>query len=260
MCCFTQAVDCVSNTQIFARGLNGRQVIVYSMAYAAQNDLAMVLPLPVPPGLPDDAVRFISLEDYPKFFVDIRRAFPDPDAGVVVGVLSAEARPLVVHAVGAFEASFVPTLGDFERLDARFRIPPAVWDELPTYQDYRFAVFKLRGKAGPRTVHPMAFEFPRRHPGLLYFPTLHVHDRTVHPGAKFDHVLYCQSEPGWDDTALIGWLRSNGPAAHYVDVSKTRELLDSEEHLFRLPLRGFRQNIDTWVSVNATTYPEVFLQ
>src|SRR5712691_669648 len=207
MCCFSQAVDRVSDTGIFARGTNGRQVLVYSMAYAARSDLAMVLPLPVPPRPPEEAVRFINLKEYPEFFVHLKMAFP---AYVLLArswdmpSLYAASIPLVVHEVGDFEASFVPGLSDFERLDPRFRIPRTVWDELPAYQDYGFAVFKLkantkrnlrrlfRGTPEPEThkVHPMAFEFPRRQPELLYFPTLHVHDRTVHPGADYDHVLY----------------------------------------------------------------------
>jgi hypothetical protein len=84
----------------------------------------------------------------------------------------AESTPLVVHDLGDFEASFVPCLDDFERLDRRFCIPRSVWDELPVYQDYGFAVFKLKASAGrglwgfgrgsqkaaTRKVHPMAFD------------------------------------------------------------------------------------------------------
>jgi hypothetical protein len=231
------------------------------MAYAAQSDLAMVLPLPVPSRPPDDAVSFVSLQEYPEFLADLRRAFTVPVRSRSRGMLSAAFTPhaaqLVVHEVGDVEASFVPTLSDFERLDARLRIPSAVWDELPTYQDYGFAVFKLKGNIGTRTVHPMAFEFPRRHAGVLYFPTLHIHDRTVHPGADFDHVLYCQPEASWDAPVLErwNWKKSKGPAGSHLDVSRTRGLLDPKTHLFQLRLGGHRQNKDTWVSVDAT-YPQ----
>jgi hypothetical protein len=47
MCCFSQQVGHVANTNIFARGVNGKQLLVYSMSYRAAADLAMVLPLPV---------------------------------------------------------------------------------------------------------------------------------------------------------------------------------------------------------------------
>ena len=271
MCIFSQAVDRVAGTSIFARGINGRQVIVYSMAYAARSDLAMVLPLPVPARPPEEAVRFISLEEYPEFFAHMEMAFP-PLRTTMSAVMYSLGDPLTlaVHEVGDFEASFVPGLGDFDRLDPRFRIPRTVWAEMPAYQDYGFAVFKLRAsmggnstrslpdsvEPGTRKVHPMAFEFPRREPELLYFPTLHVHDRTIHPGADFDHVLYCQPEPGWDHAVqLHNWRRSPGEASSHIDMSKGRGLVNPTEHLFRLPLDGRRENRDTWVSVNST-YPE----
>lgn len=271
MCCFSQTVEVVSDTSIFARGINGHQALVYSMAYAARSDLAMVLPLPVPPRSPEDAVRFINLEDYPGFFDRLESAFPSRGDYVVMHALGApDTTPLVVHDVGDFEASFVPTLSDFDRLDRRFRIPAAVWDGLPTYRDFGFAVFKLRASTadgvGPRRspqlqarkVHPMAFQFPRRDPSLLYFPTLHVHDQTVHAAADFDHVLYCQPQPGWDRAVhLRDWDRSGFVADRYIAaVSMTRGLVDPAKRLYRLPLAGRRQNKDTWVSENSI-YPEL---
>ena len=52
MCMFTGSVHDVSKTVIFARPTdNGRQVLVYSMALTLSEDVAMVLPLPVPPAI-----------------------------------------------------------------------------------------------------------------------------------------------------------------------------------------------------------------
>ena len=34
-------------------------------------------------------------------------------------------------------------------------------------------------------IHPMAFEFPTRHPDKLFFPTNHVHDGALHDKAVF---------------------------------------------------------------------------
>ncbi len=51
MCCFSESVDHVSNTHIFARGAHaGRQILVCAMSVSASAGVAMVLPLPVPPG------------------------------------------------------------------------------------------------------------------------------------------------------------------------------------------------------------------
>jgi len=98
---------------------------------------------------------------------------------------------LQVHEVGSFEASFVPTLNDFDRLDSRFRLPEQIWHQLPIYEDYAFAVFKL--KPGAKQIHPMAFEFPRRNIDQMFFPTVHIHDGKVDVKAHFDHSLYCQA-------------------------------------------------------------------
>jgi hypothetical protein len=96
MCCFTQHVERVSGTRIFAR-VNGRQVLVYSMAYAARSDLAMVLPLPVPPRPPEDSVRFVNLDGYPEFFDDLERGWPFKM--LMSFSVRAESTPLVVHDV-----------------------------------------------------------------------------------------------------------------------------------------------------------------
>ncbi len=158
MCCFSGNVTSVSDTNLFARSAVGdRQFLVYSMQYEADSELAMILPLPVPPAAPEDALQFIDLSGYPAFFADLRLGFPEPiPRGAPLQRLGApQAKALRVYDVGSFEASFVPQPADFERLDGRFRLPAGVWDQLPQYRDWGFAVFKL--KSGVRTVHPMAF-------------------------------------------------------------------------------------------------------
>lgn len=274
MCCFSQPVALVSDTNIFARSANGRQFLVYSMDYAAATDLAMVLPLPVPPNSPEDAVRFISLEQYPTFFGDMRRGFVPrmaiPASRGLSQTLPASAPRLKVHDVGNFEASFVPRIEDFDRLDKRFRIPREVWYSLPEYLDYGFAVFKLKGAqtpfAGilrklmkgtlariylkPRSVHPMAFEFPIRTSDLLFFPTVHVHDRKVHPLAEFDHTLYFQLDSGGPESNEIdlGWEDcSYSDAERFIDIARSEGIVEPKKRCWRLPLEGRRENKDTWV-------------
>ncbi len=269
MCCFSQPVELVSNTNIFARSADGRQFLVYGMTYAARTELAMVLPLPVPPRPAEDAVTFINLERYPDFFQDMRRGFPpQTDAWLSRAPMAAAAGPqLQVHDVGDFEASFVPTLADFSRLNPRFQIPAEAWDRLPAYRDYGFAVFKLKssaprsmanvlrkllgggfsGSAGsPRRVHPMAFSFPRRNSDLLYFPTVHIHDRAVHPDAYFDHVLYCQANSELSEF-LQGWEESPQPASGFINCARTQGIVDPDQPCWRLPLHGRLQNKDTLI-------------
>lgn len=145
MCCFSGDVSQVADTQIFARASGDEQILVYSMSILANHEVAMILPLPVPPQSPEDAVRFINLESYPTFFRDLDALFERVMLGGNPRNAPAPAGPrLVVHNVGKFEASFVPTIADFARLDPRFRLPATLWQELPQYSDWGFAVFKLK--------------------------------------------------------------------------------------------------------------------
>ena len=200
MCCFSRTVEHVTNTTIFARASkDGRQYLAYAMRFKAGEDLAMILPIPTPKNSPEDAVKFINLEKYPNFFDDLNKGYPVPPAprskpGDKSAPL-AKSDPLPVVEVGSFEASFVPAIKDFDRLDARFRLPGGVWEKLPQYKEFGFAVFKL--KKGEKKVHPMAFEFPRADKEVLFFPTVHIHDGTVPAKASLDHGLHSQvaSEP-----------------------------------------------------------------
>jgi hypothetical protein len=250
MCVFTDEVERVSDTEIYARSREASQLLVYSMQYAARRELAMVLPIPVVPGCGDDALRFVSLLECPDFFDHLRAGFPTRYEGDIGGVLSAgavmdEAPTLVVHDVGAFEASFVPRPGDFARLDERFRLPVQIWLELKHYADWGFAVFKLKPTELAR-VHPMAFEFPTRDPGRLFFPTLHLHDRRLEASAEFDHVLYCQASPA-QNWHLEQWEDSHAPASQFVHCDDGARLVDLEFSCWRAPLEGRLENRDTWV-------------
>jgi hypothetical protein len=256
MCCFSAEVEKVSDTSIFARADGARQLVVYSMAYAASGELAMVLPIPVPAGAPEDAVRFISFEKCPDFFAELRRGFPthteDMAAGALLGNLDAEVavRPLEVHEVGSFDASFVPRPQDFGRLDERFRLPAELWLELGHYRDWGFAVFKLR-QTDLAHVHPMAFEFPRRDRARLFFPTLHMHHRRVERAALFDHTLYCQPEPALN-FHLQEWEDSPRHAGDFVHCAEALRLLDAAEPCWRAIIEGARENRDTWVGRGET--------
>lgn len=247
MCCFSRRVDRVADTNIFARAAKGdRQYLVYSMTLMAKEDLAMILPLPTPKGAAEDAVKFINLEEYPRFFADLRSGFPVPRGVASKAKKSAgkptEAPKLAVVDVGSFEASFVPSVKDFDRLDERFRLPRETWSKLPAYADYGFAVFKL--KQGNKKIHPMAFEFPRKLRDQLFFPTVHIHDGQVHATANFDHVLYAQPS---GDADLALWEESPRLASTFMKIDKTKGIVSGTDHAYRLRLRGRRKNEDILV-------------
>jgi len=231
------------------------QHLVYSMNVGAAEakEVAMILPLPVPISCSEDAVNFVNLDGYPNFFEHLAQGF-------VPQTLSksrsrSKASTLKVHDVGAYVASFVPAVKDFERLHEGFRLSADVWAQLQEYRDWGFAVFQLKlsfGKLGmfgsPRSdtnnFHPMALTFPNRHPEQLYFPTKHVHDGTVPKQCIFDHVLYSQPEQDIPD-----WSKSNGEAKLFANISLSRGILDADKHVFRRKMMGTFENGDVIVSV-----------
>jgi hypothetical protein len=249
----------VAGTNLYARARGERQYLVYSMNVSAPEPVAMVLPLPVPPGSGEDAVRFVDLSGYPTFFVDVNEAFPPivaPAAksrGLGRGGEVALKATLRVHEAGDFVASFVPALDDFDRLDARFRLDPSVWDALPQYADWGFAVFQLSDLVAPsgwrrwfglrpKTIHPMAMEFPRRDPSRLFFPTVHVHDGAVHEQGDFDHNLFWQVDTREGFFGLV-----SDVASKTVDVARTQGMVDGAQPFHREMLLGRRENKDHWV-------------
>jgi len=241
----------VSRTNIFARALDGeRQALAYGMDLRTRVELAMVLPLPVAPGSGEDAVRFIDLSKHPRMFDELRELFEGPEILPKSRGLRLQLRQapkLVVHDIGSFVASYVPSRADFSRLDERFRLPEVLFDAVPHYADYGFAVFQL--KPGNVTVHPMALTFPTRAPDQLFFPTVHVHDGAFHATARFDHALYYQHPactktagaiPSWvfrDDS--VGWQMPDLTYADLVDISRP---------IVRRTLHQRLPNEDTWIA------------
>jgi hypothetical protein len=260
MCCFTVVTPLgfiaklftkpvhVSKTNIFARRTaENRQVLAYGMNLESSVEMAMVLPLPVAFGSGEDAVRFIDLSATPRMFEDLASLFAIEMFAQRKGGFRLNLsipKKLVVHDVGAFVASYVPTREDFSRLDERFRLPSALFDAVPHYHDYGFAVFQL--KPGKVTVHPMAFEFPTRSPEKIFFPTVHVHDGRFHATAKFDHALYYQHprvpEPrfggGTFGSDEVSWI---APSKSYAGI------VDEKKALVRRKMRARSANEDTWI-------------
>src|SRR6266404_3789572 len=249
MCCFSQPVRSVHSTNIFARPAEERrQFLVYSMTLDAGKELSMILPLPVKTPAAENDVEFIDLEGYPNFFADLEQGFPNRRNTKAHGKSAspATAATLRVLQVGSFEASFVPTITDFSRLDGRFRLPQDVWDKLPAYKTYGFAVFKL--KPGAMTVHPMAFSFPRQNINALFFPTVHIHDGKVHSKAGFDHTLFCQPTPE-QRPAIEEWQESYTHPTRFMRIDQTRRIILPDQHCYKREMHGSLPNRDTFLEI-----------
>ncbi len=271
MCLFTEEIDEVSDTRIFARMAGDTQILVYEMTFSSKEDLAMVLPIPVAPGVGEDAVDFISMDNFPFFFSWLDELFP-----VVIGGMEEDdlefldapvtASLLEVHQVGCFEASFVPQRKDFERLDPRFRLPEKVWNSFTHYEDYGFVVFKLK-RGQNQEVHPMAFSFPTRQPEKLFYPTVHVHDGEFHEQAEFDHTLYAQVPVeirGWEPSEWclgkeLFEMSSDPDVRKFMGLEQKERwspvaelnVVELDRSCYRKIIRGMRKNEDIRVSLNA---------
>jgi hypothetical protein len=120
-----------------------------------------------------------------------------------------------------------------------------VWEKLPQYKDFGFAVFKLKKpEKGEQKVHPMAFEFPREDKDVLFFPTVHIHDGSVPEKAGFDHSLFCQTTD-----APRNWEESPGLADTIVKVKETKGIVDPNAHVYRKRMVGEFENKDVGVQV-----------
>lgn len=262
MCCFSANTQ-VHGTSIFARFARpGTQAIVYQMRYKAEQPTAMILPLPVKLPTRDDAIAWKSLKEYARFFDDLALGFPEKPSFSLSRSKSAAAAPapqLAVHEVGDFIASYVPSVNDFERIDRRFTISKDVWAKIPAYADYGFAVFQLKQLEG--TPHPIAFEFDTRSPETLFFPTVHIHDGTVHAEEHFDHVLYAQERSfddrvsSYDGPAAVddrtGFVRSKEKASAFAKVAMSQGLLDGDLLVHKTSIVGKHRNIDTLFDLRA---------
>lgn len=239
MCCFSgdEPVN-VSGTKIFSRlNRRGQNVLIYEMNVDASTEVAMVLPVPRRDG---GQFKFVDFSTYEDVFKDLESLFDDMSDGDELFDPSALGGPAVlpVQRVGNFDASFVPTMSDFDRIDARFRLASGVWEKLPAYTQWSFAVFKLR--PGAHTVHPMGLAFETLFAGKAYFPTVHVHDGAVHADADFDHVLYAQGiAPGSE------WETAGGVTAMKVRTAMTHGFVRSQP-VYRRRVVGRRRNADIW--------------
>ena len=256
MCCFSQPVISVNNTQIFARlSGNGTQFLAYQMNYESRDQNAMILPLPVHQPVTDKTLNFIDLKDYDAFFDDLADGFPfhtPTSIGCSASFDPASRDKLKVFEVGNYIASFVPTISDFDRLDSIFTLPKETWANIPGYQNFGFAVFQLA--AGSLKPHSMAFEFQSAS-DALFFPTLHIHDGEVHDSEDFDHILYMQHAGldsrvyGYENSHVedqsTGLIRSKYAASHFCSLDKSARLIDGNLLVHRKIVRGNLPNSDT---------------
>lgn len=245
MCIMSQSVRDISGTSIFVSDLGrGIHCTVYEMEVDTDTPVAMILPVPVLQGSGLDALEFVNLQGYPKFFDDMDKLFPEPMSravGVAGGTRSKGV--LKVHDVGDFVASYAPNRSSMLKLDPRFQLKPNIWTSLPDYGNFGFAVFQLKPGLGSKKIHPMAYKYPSEQPNELFFPTVHVHDGShAEKLADFDHKLYFQVSPNFMDVS--GWEKGKISVQTKIDLPLTQGLVRPEASIMRKRVNGKEENAD----------------
>lgn len=243
MCVFSGPAD-VSKTKIFSRLEGGRQFLAYQMELTAKEDVAMILPIPT-----NEDIEFINLQGYEKFFDDLFNLFPRKSRGAKSVLSLSGGSKLAVHSVGAYEASFVPSVSHFIRLDERFRLPAGVRSAFQSLygKHFGYAVFKLKS-GNQQTIHPMAFSFKTGQEDAVFFPTVHVHDGEYHAKDQFDHVLYMQLPAGlFLDAASsyrsLRWERSRDSADSCVNLERACGVV-RKGLVYKTIIEGKHDNVD----------------
>lgn len=241
MASFTQPVSGVSGTRIFARVVNDRQFLVFSTSVRATGNLALVLPLPVPPGSGADAVRFHDLSLFPEIFVHLQELFQNTGAMAVRGSLGRE----LMENTPALESpvekvSFLPGRKAFETLEPCDRLSAAAWTSRPGWSDFGFVVASLRlgSSAGNEAAHipPIAVEFPTRRAGEIFFPTI------------ADDTLYLQSHSGGDAlaSAEIPWQEGGSDPNAWL-AEESGGVIAPRQAVYRARLPATGRNAGLWV-------------
>lgn len=202
MCIITKIVEEVNSTQIFTcfSEDQSKQFLVYSnQVNTNEENNLMILPVPNP-----ESVEFINLQKYTKFFDDCQKNFKYVRHRATDSLLYAsrslsasieDRPPLVIHKVGSYVASIVPSVADFDRLDPLvFDLDFNLQDILKSTYTSEFGFIACKLRKGAHTYHPFAYIHKSHSGGLLFIPTLHYHAHQYgmnkHIDADWDHIIY----------------------------------------------------------------------
>ncbi len=89
----------------------------------------------------------------------------------------------------------------------------------------------------------MAFDFPRKNPDVVFFPTVHIHDGKVHKTARFDHALYAQFR---QPLTMDKWRGSDHTPGAMMDIVRTQGVVTTDR-VYRLKMKEVHRNSDVLV-------------
>jgi hypothetical protein len=231
---FAGPIQSVYRVQMFARGRSdGRQLLVYSIAYRASDDALLVIPLATPPDLGPENIGLIGLPKARDFFEDLARGFP-PD---VVGDDGATERIAALPFAPAIEPMFVPSLAILTQLIGHLPLPAGIANDVQAYAGHSFAMVTL--PKGHVRLHPFAIEFPRRKADQLRFPTGILRGAMFDFDPSFTTLLYAQSRspmPDWEPSGEGGPGARLKLAGQFIDTRLSRNVVDPMRTVFHKPL------------------------
>lgn len=261
MCIILAQVQHVNATKIFTclTADQHRQFLVYSNEVETdEDDNCMILPVPNP-----GTVTFVNLSKYAKLFDDLeanfyksRRSSMNMYASLTRSASigdSLERPRLVVHDVGAYSASIVPTVDDFDRIDTtHFTLPDDLERILRTTYDGQFGYIVCKLKKGKHSYHPFAYSHMKHSSNLLFIPTLHYHPHgygmTKAIEADWDHIIYSVATD-LDTTSHDEYAFSPKDSVKYNKLPEDIRWM-RDQRFKRWTKHGSGKNRDLWVAGN----------
>jgi hypothetical protein len=248
---FSTPVRIASTFNFFARASRANpdhQFLACSFRYEAATPFTLIMPAPTPPDAPANAVRFINLSGYDEFFSDLRRGFPEltHDTGKqsFTDRLREKVRDWLDLDTTQIEFAFFPNRTVLADMRDRWPLSDAAWAALEPYAACGLVGVKL--EAGANRLPPIAFEFPRRTPTELSFPTAH----NLTDPAAVRQALYAQTlkrSAEWRMSASADDDRHTLRARDFVKIDRTLGLIDPDQPIVSRRLNGPADNVDVRV-------------
>jgi hypothetical protein len=204
MCIISGPVTEVARTKILVAPVETtegvpRQMTVYcnKVSMSGSEPGAMVLPFPT------SVCEFYDLSAYPHLFKDLNKmCWPRSRSLSYSNSADSDSwgsPALQVVQNGNYKACVVPAMSDFDRLPHEvFQVKPEVIEFVKSQypEGYSFVVCQLDRN---KEYHPFAYMHNTLAGGMMFVPTLHYHQKSLHSAhhsdTDWDHEIYCWNRP-----------------------------------------------------------------
>ena len=103
--------------------------------------------------------------------------------------------------IGGYSVSLIPDTIGLNRVDSNEFIIGEVVLNVLKYKyskGFSFLICRFDGSVDNIKMHPIGYTHKMIKPGILFTPTLHIHDGVIHDVSNFDHqifILNCKIDP-----------------------------------------------------------------